>query len=497
MITNLQHRVIFLYSLPKSIVELMQRKGVDYQSVIKMIGDYDGVEVHELNKDFFSTPHKCNVLIILGEFMEHKNALLLKGDSIFPLADLVNLIGSSFEVNVIDCAWCYSGKGKTHDELKKLTNALVNTINGYTAVETRLAIYWLLLKENILLGRDTYKGFYDKVLSDLAAYQNGMNPKQLDSLSEGTNLGTMASGERPYEVERDSTFDINVIFHDESAEETIRSNISDAKNICYKIKEPILNELEEGETIVLDLHLECRYPEMTKYLKGGGEYLHTFKREAKSTISYECKVEAGFRLNSFSGILTIKIKNKPDFVDIWDFRIHVTPHIDESMNDLLLNKLPENRNGNIIGPRVNLARIPIVNNVNSIYTQPELNYFAPTINLQLLLKKDWFKEFRTSEMYNEEWTNGFISALMTTQWKNDIAKGWGGNGKREKKAQIEGYIIGLLKDAGVLKGSYKSIAERLGIQDVDVLTTRRYMHMGRKQPYKDWVLSYVSGLKEE
>lgn len=496
MDTNLQHssRVIFLYSLPKSVVEPMQLKGVDYNSVIKMIGDYNGVEVYDLNRDFFSKPHKCNILIILGEFFEDKNALLLQDDTIFPLEDLVNLVGSSFrEVNVIDCAWCYSGKGKTHNELKQRTHALVNTINGYTAAETRLALYWLLLKENKLLGRDNYKDSYDKKLSDLGVYQDSMNSKQLASLSEGTNLGTMATGERPFEVERGSTFDINVFFHDESKEKAIEENITLAKNICYKIKESILKELEDGDTICFDLCFDSRYPEMTKYLKGGGEYLHTFKMEAKSTISYECKVEDGFRLNSFSGILTIRIKDKPDCIDPWLFRIGVTPHIDESVNDLLLNKLPENRKSNIIGSRGNLVRIPIVNITTDAI--PQLNYYAPTINLQLLLKEKWFKEFRTSEKYDEKWTDSFISALMTTLWKKEIAKDWAVKGKREKKSQIKGYIIGLLKDAGVLEGSYDSIAVKVGIMNYRSFS--RYMANGRKQPYADWVKSYVTGLKKE
>ena len=362
MDTNLQpsSRVIFLYSLPKSVVEPMQFKGVDYNSVIKEIGDYDGVEVYDLNRDFFSKPHKCNILIILGEFLEYKNALLLQDDSIFPIADLVNLVSSSFrEVNVIDCAWCYSGKGKTHNELKQRTHALVNTINGYTAVETRLALYWLMLKDNKLLGRENYKDSYDIKLSDLEAHQDSMDPKQLASLSEGTNLGTMATGERPFEVERGSTFEIIVIFHDENSEKTIEENIINAKNIPFKIKEPILNELEDGDAIYLDLHLESRYPEMTKYLKGDGEYSYIFnKTDAKSTISYECEVEAGFRLNSFRGILTLKIKNKPNPIDTWIFRIRVVPYIDEYVNNSISSKLPDNRNSNIVGPRVNLIRTP-------------------------------------------------------------------------------------------------------------------------------------------
>ena len=360
MDTNLQHssRVIFLYSLPKSIVGPMQLKGVDYNSVIKMIGDYDGVEVYDLNRDFFSKPHKCNILIILGEFLEDKNALLLQDYSIFPIADLVNLVSSSFrEVNVIDCAWCYSGKGKTHNELKQRTHALVNTINGYTAAETRLALYWLLLKDNTLLGRDNYKDSYNQKLYDLDAHQNGMDPKQLANLAEGTNLGTMATGERPRTVKRNSRFTIIVIFHDESAEETKRNNIIDARNIPYRIKEPILKELKDGDTIHLDLRFDTRNPEMTKFLQGGGEYSFPFKKDADNRGEYECFVEGGFTEENFRGTLTIRINEHSYPIDQWIFWIEVKRSENDQALDGNNNEHPNNRLHDF-NPRFNFSTIP-------------------------------------------------------------------------------------------------------------------------------------------
>lgn len=126
----------------------------------------------------------------------------------------------------------------------------------------------------------------------------------------------------------------------------------------------------------------------------------------------------------------------------------------------------------------------------------QLNYFAPTINLQVFLKQEWFSEFRTNDMYNEKWTDGFISALMATEWKEIIARNWAVKGGREKKNQIKGYITGLLKNAGVLKGSYLSIAAKIGIMDKP-RSFSKYMGQGNKQPYSDWVKGYVTGLKEE
>ena len=121
----------------------------------------------------------------------------------------------------------------------------------------------------------------------------------------------------------------------------------------------------------------------------------------------------------------------------------------------------------------------------------ELNYFAPTKNLQELLRQPWFKALRTDERYNQQWTDGFVSALMASEWKDGIALDWAIQGKRRKVTQIKGYIVGLLSDAGVLKGSYDSIAAKIGLTD-DPRSFSRYMSQGKKQPFAEWVSDYVS-----
>lgn len=125
-----------------------------------------------------------------------------------------------------------------------------------------------------------------------------------------------------------------------------------------------------------------------------------------------------------------------------------------------------------------------------------LNYFAPTMNLQELLRQPWFKALRTDERYNQQWTDGFVSALMASEWRDGIAMDWAIQGKRRKVTQIKGYVVGLLSDAGVLKGSYDSIAARIGLTD-DPRSFSRYMSQGKKQPFAEWVSDYVSGLIKE
>lgn len=138
----------------------------------------------------------------------------------------------------------------------------------------------------------------------------------------------------------------------------------------------------------------------------------------------------------------------------------------------------------------------VTNEIKTAEPETQLNYFAPTKHLQLLLRQDWFKDLRTSDEYDEQWTDAFVSALMETEWRDIIAEDWAVGGEREKKNMIKGYVLGLLKDAGVLKGSYNSIAIKVDIME-EYRTFSNYMGQGKKQPYSDWVRGYVTGLQEE
>lgn len=135
--------------------------------------------------------------------------------------------------------------------------------------------------------------------------------------------------------------------------------------------------------------------------------------------------------------------------------------------------------------------------------EEELNYFAPTNSLQRLLKQPWFAEVRSDERYDTAWTDAFVEALMGSEYGEGIARDWAVQGLREKKSQTKGYVIGLLKDVGVLKGSYRGIASKVGIvvneenKKDPYRTFADYMSRGKKQPYADWVKGYAMGLKRE
>lgn len=121
----------------------------------------------------------------------------------------------------------------------------------------------------------------------------------------------------------------------------------------------------------------------------------------------------------------------------------------------------------------------------------ELNYFAPQKNLQKLLSRSWFSEVRMKETYNQAWTDAFVEALMASEWRDDIARQWAITGQRSKVKQIKGYVLGLLTDACVLRGSYNQVALKAGVTD-DPRSFSRYMAEGKKQPYAQWVMRYIT-----
>lgn len=124
-------------------------------------------------------------------------------------------------------------------------------------------------------------------------------------------------------------------------------------------------------------------------------------------------------------------------------------------------------------------------------TQPpqeeELNYFQPQLHLKRLFAAEWFELCRTKDAYTQEWGEGIVDALMASKWRDNIARHW--SVKRKRTALI-GYIMGVLKDAGVLKGSYDAIAIIARINK-NTRTLSKYMSCAKKEPYYGWLFDYV------
>lgn len=320
---SMQPKVMFIYSLPQNKVAEMEQKLFNYSLFLSKIQGIEGVEVHELCEDFFSTTHKCQILIVLGEYLGDEQALLLHDDSLFPLDELINKISISCNgVEVIDMAFCYSGEWR--EKLKKLTNALVNGNNEKTQVEARLQLYPLLLLRKDL-GRENYKESYDIILDKLEKKQNRRNPQELANLPESTKLGTMSTSAAPKTVYRNSPFHVKVYIHIDGNEADINAEINGYGYIPRKIRDLKLNN---GDQILWELSFNTNpKPEYAKHILGADRKNIIWDSEkTKADYTFECFVEQEFEVNGFNGVLKTTVgKNE---IDKWTFPVIVLPYKD-------------------------------------------------------------------------------------------------------------------------------------------------------------------------
>ena len=118
-----------------------------------------------------------------------------------------------------------------------------------------------------------------------------------------------------------------------------------------------------------------------------------------------------------------------------------------------------------------------------------LNYFAPSKNLKVLLTEEWFGMLTADEKrFTTKWIHGFVDALMSSEWREQIATDWA---VADKRLGLKCMIVGVLKDAGVIRGSYNSIAKLLDMDSENPATLAKYMGMGKKQPFAEWITNYV------
>ena len=120
-----------------------------------------------------------------------------------------------------------------------------------------------------------------------------------------------------------------------------------------------------------------------------------------------------------------------------------------------------------------------------------LNYFAPKKNLKVLLTEEWFGMLTTDEKrFTTKWVHYFVDALMASEWRDKIASDWA---VADKRLGLKCMIVGVLKDVGVIRGSYNSIAKLLDMDSENPATLAKYMGMGKKQAFAEWIADYVKG----
>ena len=122
-------------------------------------------------------------------------------------------------------------------------------------------------------------------------------------------------------------------------------------------------------------------------------------------------------------------------------------------------------------------------------TGKKLNFYAPQAMITELLSKRWFDDVCTKKSaFTTKWREDMMAALMKSDYGKDIATEWADPNKR---IQVKCKLVGALKDAGVIKGSYNSLAPRLDIDEVESASLAKYMGEGKKQSYFEWLKEYA------
>ena len=127
----------------------------------------------------------------------------------------------------------------------------------------------------------------------------------------------------------------------------------------------------------------------------------------------------------------------------------------------------------------------------SLVSLENTKLFAPYFHISKMLKQEWFKRLRADAKYDDEWADRFAESLMRSEYGTDIAETW-----KENRCQIMGYLLGCLKNAGVIKAdaSNDRIASEAGIME----NTRSFgRYIGKEsqiQPYADWIKEHAADL---
>ena len=88
--------------------------------------------------------------------------------------------------------------------------------------------------------------------------------------------------------------------------------------------------------------------------------------------------------------------------------------------------------------------------------------------------------------YNTAWLAGYMNALMESELREKLARDWAIPNKRDT---IVCLIIGALKEADVLKGSYSDMAKLLDKKNARTLA--KYVGQAKKHALAEWTKEYI------
>ena len=118
----------------------------------------------------------------------------------------------------------------------------------------------------------------------------------------------------------------------------------------------------------------------------------------------------------------------------------------------------------------------------------EPNYYQAGRFLTEVLNGKWFEEVRTHQRYTSKWRKAFVDALLASDYGRDIAKT---REDKDKREPLKAYVVGCLKDAGVISGTYDGIARVMGYDEESYRSFSRNLGRGKNQDYFLWIKAYV------
>ena len=301
---KMQHKILFLVSLPEDIISKMESEGHSYSECIGKIKANDNVVLKEsIAPEDLKESVNFDITIIVAHHVKDNDidALILAGNKQLHVSELIASFAEGFERfdKIIDLACCNASD--IAQKIKELCpNSKVMAARLETGAETRLHIYPILFDYIAQHPEVDYREAYLHVLQQEKDKQK--NKEKTGELLETTKLGTISTSAAPKKVYRNSPFQVKVYIHIDGNEADINAEINGYGYIPRKIRDLKLNN---GDQILWELSFNTNpKPEYAKHILGADRKdIFWDSEKTKADYTFECFVEQEFEVNGFNGVL--------------------------------------------------------------------------------------------------------------------------------------------------------------------------------------------------
>ena len=267
--------------------------------------------------------------------------------------------------------------------------------------------------------------------------------------------------EEKYQTEKDEHGEITMEWLQEKQEEELSKALQ--IGIMDNAPKPSTQFMEKLDYPYHKSLLSCDFKDDTEYQKAYAKIMHFFSRKEEMVIP---------KLNNYGKYISL---------NLYKFReeqkrtlFEIVRKLDLIHDDMAIIK-PE------LGKYLGIKDDGLGALENTIY-------YAPYLHIKRMLQEEWFFNLRRSPKYNEQWADAFAEGLMRSNYGWQIANEW-----CDRRNQIKGYVIGCLKEAGIIKddASNDFIAREADIMK-NTRTFGKYIGKeSREQPYAEWIMHHA------